>query len=101
MTEVKKILVLKDYLILLRFSDDSEKIIDFRPFIGKGITSELLDYKNFKKVKIEPGGGIAWDNGFDFCPNFLIELPSHNTKKMENSNRHIVKQKKRKKSTIV
>jgi hypothetical protein len=22
-------------------------------------------------VTLEDGGGIAWSNGYDFCPNFL------------------------------
>jgi hypothetical protein len=24
-------------------------------------------------VTLEEGGGIAWPNGYDFCPNFLRE----------------------------
>jgi len=34
----------------------------------------LLDKKKFQKAFIEPAGGIAWDNGYDFCPNYLKEL---------------------------
>jgi len=33
-----------------------------------------------ENVKIDEFGGITWDNGFDFCPNYLREL----------SNNHIV-----------
>jgi len=25
----------------------------------------------FRQVMLEDGGGIAWPNGYDFCPNFL------------------------------
>jgi hypothetical protein len=50
------------------------KTVDFWKFIGKGITKDLLEYEIFKKVSIEPGGGIAWYNGCDFCPNYLKEL---------------------------
>jgi hypothetical protein len=74
MNEVKQIKVLENYLIWIKFKDGTEKKINFRKFIGKGITEELLNYENFNKVTIEPGGGIAWYNGYDFCPNYLKEL---------------------------
>ena len=74
MIEVTKIKTLDNYLIWLRFSDGEEKVVDLEPFIGKGFTKELLDHQKFKQVFIEPGGGLAWENGFDFCPNFLREL---------------------------
>ena len=66
--------VLQDYRIWLRFKDGEEKIINFRPFIGKGFAAELLDREKFQKAFIEPGGGIAWENGYDFCPNYLKEV---------------------------
>lgn len=74
MNEVVDLRVLQDYRIWLRFKDGEEKIINFRPFIGKGFTAELLDKEKFQKAFIEPGGGIAWENGYDFCPNYLKEL---------------------------
>jgi len=74
MNEVTSIKVLNDYQIWIKFKDGIEKIVNFRKFLGKGITKELLEYKNFKKVTIEPGGGISWYNGYDFCPNYLKEL---------------------------
>lgn len=74
MNEVVKIKPLQDYRIWLKFDDGKEKVVNLKPFLGKGFTKDLLDMTNFKKAFIEPGGGIAWDNGFDFCPNFLKEL---------------------------
>ena len=76
MNEVVELLVLEDYRIWLKFKDGEEKTINFRPFLGKGFTIELLDYNKFKEVFIEPGGGISWENGYDFCPNYLKELKS-------------------------
>lgn len=74
MNEVIKLKVLGDYRILLKFNDKTEKVINFRPFLGRGFTADLIDPEEFKKVFIEPGGGIAWENGYDFCPNYLKEL---------------------------
>jgi hypothetical protein len=74
MNEVLQIKVLDNYQIWIRFLDGTEKKINFRKFLGSGITEELLNYENFKKVTIEPGGGIAWYNGYDFCPNYLKKL---------------------------
>jgi len=74
MNEVIDLKVLDNYQIWIRFKDGIEKIINLQKFLGKGISKELLEYENFKKVSIELGGGIAWYNGFDFCPNYLKEL---------------------------
>lgn len=74
MNEITELKVLSNYRIWLKFSDETKKVVNLRPYIGKGFTAELLDYKNFEQAYIEPGGGIAWKNGYDFCPNFLKEL---------------------------
>lgn len=74
MNEVIELKVLEDYRIWIKFADGDEKVINFRPLIGKGFTAELLDMENFRKVFIEPGGGLSWENGYDFCPNYLKEL---------------------------
>ena len=68
-----------DYRVWLKFEDGEEKVVDFYPFIGKGFTKNLLEFDEFKKIFIEPGGGVAWPNGFDFCPNYLKELKSLNS----------------------
>lgn len=79
MNEVVELKVLEDYRLWLKFKDGHAKIINFRPFLGKGFTAELLEYDNFKQVFIEPGGGIAWPNGYDFFPNYLKELETEET----------------------
>jgi hypothetical protein len=60
----------------LRFKDGEEKTVNLLPFLGKGFTAELLDPSKFEKVFIELGGGIASENGYDFCRNFLKGLKS-------------------------
>ena len=78
MNQVTELKVLDNYRIWLKFHDEVEKVINFRPFLGKGFTADLLDYEKFKQVFIEAGGGIAWENGYDFCPNYLKELAEEN-----------------------
>jgi hypothetical protein len=63
---------LEDYHIVLKFNDGIEKKIDIRPFIKNGVSSKLKDFNYFKKVQVVDGF-ITWDNGFDFCPNFLYQ----------------------------
>jgi len=68
------------YKIWLRYEDGAERTIDFEPFLIKGIAKELKDFDQFSKVMIEPGGGLAWENGLDFCPNYLRELQTKEEK---------------------
>ena len=65
---------LDNYNIWIRFSDNYDAVINIKPFISAGISTKLLDYNYFKQVKIDEFGGIYWDNGFDFCPNYLREI---------------------------
>ena len=74
MNEVVKLKALNDCRVWIKFKDGEEKVVNLEPYIGKGLTVELLNYEKFKQVFIEPGGGIAWENGYDICPNFLKEL---------------------------
>ncbi|MEB2786877.1 DUF2442 domain-containing protein [Algoriphagus persicinus] len=62
-----------DRRILFKFSDGTEKTIDFEPFIGDDdLSKPLLDPAYFKKVALyENGRGIYWPNDYDFCPDFL------------------------------
>lgn len=71
MEQVEKIEVIGIYKIWVRFSDGEEKVVNVRPLIGEGFTKELLETEKFNEVYIEEGGGLAWPNGFDICPNYL------------------------------
>lgn len=59
------------YLIEITFEDGLRKTVDLEPYIGQGVAAQLLDEGYFRQVEIESGGGLAWPNGYDFCPNFL------------------------------
>ena len=71
MNKIVALKVTNNHEIWLQFQDGESKTIDFRPLIGEGISSPLLDPSYFNRVSIDNGGGIEWPNGFDFCPNFL------------------------------
>ncbi len=74
MNIVKEYKILDNYSIWLRFGDGYETTIDLQHLLDKGIAKELLDKREFSKIDIESGGGLAWKNGFDICPNALREL---------------------------
>jgi hypothetical protein len=65
---------LDNYIVWIRFSDNSDATINIKPFITEGISAKLSDYNYFKQMKVDESGGIAWENGFDFCPNYLREM---------------------------
>ena len=80
MDRVISVKPLENYLLEIEFADGLRKLIDIEPFIGTGISVALKDKAYFRQVKLEDGGGIAWDNGYDFCPNFLRDdVPAVNT----------------------
>ena len=71
MERVISVKPLENYMLEIEFEDGLRKIIDMRPLIDEGISAALKDKAYFGSVKLEDGGGIAWPNGYDFCPNFL------------------------------
>lgn len=76
LARISKIEVFNDQTIRFDFNDGSSKIIDFKPFIGKDpLTSPLSHIDYFKQVKLyDRGRGIYWENGYDFCPDYLKKL---------------------------
>lgn len=74
MEVVVEIKPLNDYFLWIRFLDNKSGIIDVKPFIKSGISKKLEDKAYFQHVKIDEFGGICWDNGFDFCPEYLKSI---------------------------
>jgi hypothetical protein len=80
MENIIEIRPLNNYNIWVKFEDEFTATVNLKPFIQSGISSKLIDNNYFNNVKIDEFGGIAWENGFDFCPNFLrqyIESSNH------------------------
>ena len=71
MERVVSVRALENYMLEIEFKDGLRKVIDIHPFLGEGVSAPLREEAYFRKVTLEDGGGVAWPNGFDFCPNFL------------------------------
>ncbi|MEI7723787.1 MAG: DUF2442 domain-containing protein [Bacteroidota bacterium] len=86
METVIEVKPLDNYVIWVLFADNFSTTINIKPFISTGISTRLLDLDYFKQVKIDEFGGISWNNGYDFCPNYLREL---SLKQTENNYKNI------------
>jgi len=74
MESIIEVRPLENYHIWIRFADNFDATIDIKPYITTGISTKLLEVEYFNQVEIDEFGGITWQNGFDFCPNYLREL---------------------------
>jgi hypothetical protein len=67
---VKSVEVLNEYKLLLTFRNNEKKIFDVKPYLNKGIFSELSDTNIFHSVHVS-FDTIEWSNGADLCPEVL------------------------------
>ena len=81
MESIIEVIPLDDYKVKVKFADNFSAEVDIKPFIRGGISDALKDKSFFQNVKVDDFNGISWDNGFDFCPNFLREYIESNRKK--------------------
>src|SRR3954470_23916106 len=60
------------YTLWVRFEDNSEQLIDFRPVLAGALFGPLQDLKLFNQVKLDPEvHTLVWPNGADFDPATL------------------------------
>lgn len=64
---------IKDYELLLTFSDGSRKKVDLKPYLIGEVFGELLDKEKFVQYGLTPVT-IEWANGADLAPEFLYEI---------------------------
>ena len=74
MNTVTHVLARTGSRLSLTFADGFTAEVDLSPLLTKGIALQVATPELFAQVTTEPGGGIAWPNGFDLCPEFLREL---------------------------
>lgn len=64
---------IKDYELLVTFSDGNKKIVDLRPHLVGEVFGELLDKDKFIQYGLTRVT-IEWANGADLAPEFLYEI---------------------------
>jgi hypothetical protein len=69
---IKEVKALDDYLLLLKFENQEEKIFDVKPYLDFGKFKELKDKSLFKSVRV-CFDSIEWDNQLDLDPELLYK----------------------------
>ena len=69
---VTKAKYVREYVIEVKLSDGTKKVIDFEPWLTGPIFRPLRSKVYFKKFFID-GPTIAWPNGADIAPETLYE----------------------------
>ncbi|MBN3034645.1 MAG: DUF2442 domain-containing protein [Bacteroidales bacterium] len=68
---------LKNFKLLLTFSNGEERIFDMSPYLETGMFKELTNISVFNSVSPFLGS-IRWNNGLDLCPDTLyLESKDH------------------------
>jgi hypothetical protein len=64
------------YTLRIRFDDESEQTIDFRPVLAGELYRPLIDLEVFNQVRLDPEiHTLVWPNGADFDPATLHDWP--------------------------
>ena len=70
---------IKDYELLVTFSDGNKKKVDLRPYLTGEVFGELLDKEKFVQYGLTRIT-IEWANGADLAPEFLLLLSDKSCK---------------------
>lgn len=67
-----------DYTLRVRFEDEVEQVIDFRPILAGELFGPLKDLTMFNRVRIDADARtLVWPNGADLDPATLHDWPIH------------------------
>ena len=58
------------YTLVLKFNDGTVRLFDAKPYLEKGIFTELKDISYFKNIQVAYGT-VQWANEQDFAPETL------------------------------
>jgi len=64
-----------EYFVRVTFNDNSQKTIDFLPWLDGPIFEALRSPRCFRQFFLD-GGTIAWPNGADIAPETLYSAPA-------------------------
>lgn len=70
MEKVISVKPLDNFMLELEFDSNEVGFFDVKPYLNRGIFSELKDENYFKNVRLNLGS-ICWKNGQDFSPETL------------------------------
>ena len=72
--EVESVAVEKDFEVSITFSNGQKKKVDLSALLKNPppVFSALRDRNEFKKVSVNPVGGIQWDCGADLSADYLF-----------------------------
>jgi len=75
---VRSFEIVSDYTLRIRFDDQIDQTIDFRPILAGELYGPLRDLSLFNQVRIDPEvHTLVWPNGADFDPATLHDWPEH------------------------
>jgi hypothetical protein len=73
---VTQFAVVAPYKLRIRFDDESEQTIDFRPVLAGELYRPLIDLEAFNQVRLDTEvHTLVWPNGADFDPATLHDWP--------------------------
>jgi TatA/E family protein of Tat protein translocase len=76
--KVESLQITGPYTLILKFDDQTEQIIDFKPVLAGELYGPLRDLSLFNQVKIDPEvRTLVWPNGADFDPETLHDWPTY------------------------
>ncbi len=64
---------IKEYVLLISFSNGVKKSVDLQNELDEGVFIPLKDKTYFKRFHIS-ANTVEWENGADFAPEFLYGL---------------------------
>ena len=75
---VRSFEIVAPYTLRVRFDDDIEQTIDFRPVLAGELYRPLRNLELFNQVRIDSEvETLLWPNGADFDPATLHEWPAN------------------------
>jgi hypothetical protein len=75
---VRSFEIVSDYPLRIRFDDNTEQTIDFRPILAGELYGPPQDMSLFNQVRVDPEvQTLVWPNGADFDPATLHDWPVH------------------------
>ena len=70
--------LIKPFTLRIKFDDETEQVIDFRPVLEGLLYGPLQDETVFNQVEINPElHTLVWPNGADFDPETLHDWPKY------------------------